>query len=141
MADIYELQQAANSNQIAQEQATMKLNLVDGAARGVDVGDAIIDSANYLQNVSMRDTSPFQAEHPTPYNYLTDPSTQPEGWPANLVNTLFSLEEWEITDPLAIGINTYALYLNFTTKNGGYSYESWDKGHLPEILTFQGSST
>ena len=52
MADIYELQQAANSNQIAQEQATMKLNLVDSAARGVDVGDAIIDSANYLQNVS-----------------------------------------------------------------------------------------
>ena len=138
MADIYELQQAANSNQIAQEQATMKLNLVDGAARGVEVGDAIIDSANYLQNVSMRDTSPFQADHPTPYNYLTDPTTQPEGWPANLVNTLFSLEEWEITDPLAIGINTYALYLNFTTKNGGYSYESWDKGTFTGDLDFSG---
>ncbi|MBI19729.1 MAG: hypothetical protein CMB73_04055 [Euryarchaeota archaeon] len=138
MSDIYEIQQSSNSNEEAIEQANLKLSQVDAAARVVEAGDAIVDSANYLEDVSLRDTSPFEANHPIPYYYLTDPNTQPEGWPANLVNTLFSLEEWEITDPLAIGINTYALYLNFTTKNGGFSYESWDKGTFTGDLDLSG---
>jgi hypothetical protein len=33
-----------------------------------------------------------------------------------------------VTDPLAIGINTYAIYLNFSSKNDGPSYESWTSG-------------
>ena len=57
-----------------------------------------------------------------------DTSTQPEGWPNNLVQTLFSLESWDITDPLAVGINTYALYINFSSRNNGPQYEAWEYG-------------
>ena len=80
MSDIYEIQQSSNSNEEAIEQANLKLSQVDAAARVVEAGDAIVDSANYLEDVSLRDTSPFEANHPIPYYYLTDPNTQPEGW-------------------------------------------------------------
>ena len=41
----------------------------------------------------------------------------------------------EITDPLAIGINTYAIYLNFSTKNDGPSYETWTSGTFTGDIT------
>ncbi|MEC8589814.1 MAG: hypothetical protein VXY35_06645, partial [Candidatus Thermoplasmatota archaeon] len=76
----------------------------------------------------LRDTSPFEPDHPRPYEVLLDTSTQPEGWPNNLVQTLFSLESWDITDPLAVGINTYALYINFSSRDNGPQYETWEYG-------------
>ena len=45
------------------------------------------------------------------------------------------MENWEITDPLAVGINTYAIYLNFGTKNDGPSYETWTSGTFTGDIT------
>ena len=102
--------------------------MVEAAKRESREGDPLNDSTEYLSQAELRDTSPFEPDHPRPYEVLLDTSTQPEGWPNNLVQTLFSLESWDVTDPLAVGINTYALYINFSSRDNGPQYEAWDYG-------------
>ncbi|DAC14555.1 MAG TPA: hypothetical protein D7H86_02700, partial [Candidatus Poseidoniales archaeon] len=58
---------------------------------------------------------------------LTNTSTQPPDWPDDLLDTLFSPPP-SFDDPLAIGANTYALYLNFSSRNDGPSSEHWSYG-------------
>ena len=66
-------------------------------------------------------------------------SSHPEGWPNNLLDTLFELPP-TITDPLAIGANTYSLYVNYTARNDGPQYEAWDYGTFTgDILSFEGA--
>ncbi|MBP04846.1 MAG: hypothetical protein CMA72_08710 [Euryarchaeota archaeon] len=57
-----------------------------------------------------------------------DASTQPDGWPYNLFETLFSVSSLGLDNPLGIGINTYAVYVNFTSRDNGPSHEAWVEG-------------
>jgi len=105
--------------------AVAALNSVDLAQRPVDSSDPLSQANGYLDSMELRDSSPFVADHPRPYEFLLDASTQPEGWPYNLFETLFSVESLGLSDPLAIGINTYAVYVNFTSRDNGPSHEAW----------------
>ena len=55
-------------------------------------------------------------------------ATHPEAWPYNLWETLFSIDNLGLDNILGIGINTYAIYVNFSSRNNGPSYEAWDQG-------------
>ena len=55
-------------------------------------------------------------------------ATHPEAWPYNLWETLFSIDNLGLDNLLGIGINTYAIYVNFSSRNNGPSYEAWDQG-------------
>ena len=113
---------------VAAQGAADALNAVDLAQRPVDSSDPLSQASGYLDSLELRDSSPFVADHPRPYEFLMDASTQPDGWPYNLFETLFSVESLGLTDPLAIGINTYAVYVNFTSRPGGPSHEAWVEG-------------
>jgi len=128
LSDLMEFQESSDDAVIAAGSSTSSLALVEAAKRESREGDPLNDSTEYLSQAELRDTSPFEPDHPRPYEVLLDTSTQPEGWPNNLVQTLFSLESWDVTDPLAIGINTYALYINFSSRDNGPQYETWDYG-------------
>ena len=111
------------------------LNAVALAQRPIDSTDPLSQASSYLDSLELRDSTPFVADHPRPYEFLMDASTQPDGWPYNLFETLFSVESLGLTDPLAIGINTYAVYVNFTSRNNGPSHEAWVEGTFTgEIL-------
>jgi len=128
LSELMELQESSDDAVIAAGSSTSSLALVEAAKRESREGDPLNDSTEYLSQAELRDTTPFEPEHPRPYEILLDTSTQPEGWPNNLVQTLFSLESWDITDPLAVGINTYALYINFSSRDSGPQYEAWQYG-------------
>ena len=113
---------------VAVEGAVDALNAVDLAQRPVDSTDPLSQASSYLDSLELRDASPFVADHPRPYEFLMDASTQPDDWPYNLFETLFSVESLGLSDPLAIGINTYAVYVNFTSRNNGPSHEAWVYG-------------
>ena len=119
----------SSSDLIAESIASTTLSSVDAAARDVGEGDAIVEAERFLDGLEVRDSSPFEPDHPRAYEFLLDAENHSgAGLPDNLFQTLFSVENWELTDPLAIGINTYAIYLNFSSKNDGPSYESWTSG-------------
>ncbi|MEC7484135.1 MAG: hypothetical protein VX998_05035, partial [Candidatus Thermoplasmatota archaeon] len=128
LSDLMEFQESSDDAVVAAGSSTSSLALVEAAKRESRDGDPLNDSTEYLSQAELRDTSPFEPDHPRPYEVLLDTSTQPEGWPNNLVQTLFSLESWDITDPLAVGINTYALYINFSSRDNGPQYETWEYG-------------
>ena len=127
-SNLMELQESSDDTVIAAGSSASSLALVEASKRDSREGDPLNDSTEYLSQAQLRDTSPFEPDHPRPYEILLDTSTQPEGWPNNLVQTLFSLESWDITDPLAVGINTYALYINFSSRDNGPQYEAWEYG-------------
>ncbi|MBT5736398.1 MAG: hypothetical protein HOI28_06125, partial [Euryarchaeota archaeon] len=114
--------------EIAVSSAESALSAVDAAARPVGENDPLTVANKFLDNVSMRDSSPYEPDHPRPYEFLMDSSTQPEGFPDNLFETLFSTAALGDGNLLAIGINTYAVYVNFTSRNNGPSYEAWERG-------------
>ena len=93
--------------------------------------DPLAVSRSFLDETSMRDSSSFEQNHPRPYEFLMDASTQPEGFPNNLFQTLFSVSNLDLNNILAIGINTYAVYVNFTSRDNGPSH-SWNRVPLPE---------
>ena len=128
LTDLMDLQEASDDSIVAAGASTSSLALVEAAKRESRDGDPLNDSTGYLSQAELRDTTPPEPDHPRPYEVLLDTSTQPEGWPNNLVQTLFSLESWDITDPLAVGINTYALYINFSSRDNGPQYEAWEYG-------------
>ena len=119
---------AEGESLVAIQGAQSAFALVDASKRPVQSGDALADAENVLNQVELRDTSPFEEDHPRPYEFLTDVATHPDAWPYNLWQTLFSVENLGLDNLLGIGINTYAIYVNFTSRNNGPSYEAWDQG-------------
>jgi hypothetical protein len=119
---------AEDESLVALQGAQSAFALVDASKRPVQAGDALADAENVLNQVELRDTSPFEEDHPRPYEFLTDVATHPDAWPYNLWQTLFSVENLGIDNLLGIGINTYAVYVNFSSRNNGPSYEAWDRG-------------
>ena len=134
--ELLEDRSVSSSDLIAEEMASSTLSSVDAAAREVREGDAIVAAERFLDGLEVRDSTPFEPDHPRAYEFLLDAENHSgAGLPDNLFQTLFSVENWEITDPLAIGINTYAIYLNFSTKNDGPSYETWTSGTFTGDIT------
>jgi hypothetical protein len=125
--------------EIAVSSAESALSAVDAAARPVGNDDPLTVANTFLDNVSMRDSSPYEVDHPRPYEFLMDSSTQPEGFPDNLFDTLFSTAALGDGNILAIGINTYAVYVNFTSRNNGPSYEAWERGTFTGDLVVDGA--
>ena len=119
---------ASGEGELATEEALTALNAVDLNARPLNANDALSESSAYLNNVTLRDSTPFEVDHPRPYEFLIDTSTQPDGWPYNLFETLFSVNSLGLDNPLGVGINTYAVYVNFSSRNDGPSYEAWQEG-------------
>ena len=119
---------AESESLVAIQGAESSFALVDASKREVRAGDALADSESTLEQVELRDTSPLELDHPRPYEFLIDVSTHPDAWPYNLWETLFSVESLGLDNLLGIGINTYAIYVNFSSRNNGPSYEAWDSG-------------
>jgi len=128
LSDVMTLQESSDDSVVAAGSSTSALALVEAAKRESQAGDPLDDATQYLNDVELRDTSPLPEDHPRPYEILLDTNSQPDGWPNNLLQTLFSLDAVSLTDPLAVGINTYALYVNFSSRNSGPQYEAWDYG-------------
>ena len=125
---------------VAIQGADNSLAYVDAAARPITASDALSEADGYLEDVEMRDATPFEADHPKPYQFIIAEATHPDGWPYNLYDTLFSTEQLGLTNLLGIGINTYAIYVNFSSRNDGPSYEAWDSGTFTgEIFTASGN--
>ena len=113
---------------VALQGAQSSFALLDASKREVRSGDALADAEGFLDQVELRDTSPMEVDHPRPYEFLTDVATHPDAWPYNLWETLFSVENLGLDNLLGVGINTYAIYVNFSSRNNGPSYEAWDSG-------------
>ena len=105
----------SGEGELATQAALTALNDVDSSARPIGPNDALTEASAYLDNVTLRDSSSFEVDHPRPYEFLIDTSTQPDGWPYNLFETLFSVNSLGLDNILGIGINTYAIYVNFLT--------------------------
>ena len=110
---------AESESLVAIQGAESSFALVDASKREVRAGDALADSESTLEQVELRDTSPLELDHPRPYEFLIDVSTHPDAWPYNLWETLFSVESLGLDNLLGIGINTYAIYVNFSSRNNG----------------------
>ncbi|MEC8258683.1 MAG: hypothetical protein VXZ94_05775, partial [Candidatus Thermoplasmatota archaeon] len=123
---------------IALDAAQGALSQVDANARNIIGTDPLAVSNSFLDGISMRDSSSFQPDHPRPYEFLMDASTQPDGFPSNLFQTLFSVNNLGLDNILAIGINTYAVYVNFTSRDNGPSYEAWAQGTFTGELIVDG---
>ena len=76
---------------VAAQGAADALNAVDLAQRPVDETDPLSQASSYFDGLELRDASPYEVDHPRPYEFLMDASTQPDGWPYNLFETLFSI--------------------------------------------------
>ncbi|MEZ8079034.1 MAG: hypothetical protein QMC53_05410 [Candidatus Poseidoniaceae archaeon] len=127
---------------IAVQGADNSLAYVDAAARPINTGDALSEADSYLNDIEMRDSTPFETDHPRPYQFLIGEATHPDGWPYNLFNTLFSTEQFGLDNLLGVGINTYAIYVNYSSRNDGPSHEAWDSGTFTgEIFTASGGLT
>ena len=127
---------------IAVQGADNSLAYVDAAARPITTGDALSEADSYLNDIEMRDSTPFETDHPRPYQFLIGEATHPDGWPYNLFNTLFSTEQFGLDNLLGVGINTYAIYVNYSSRNDGPSHEAWDSGTFTgEIFTASGGLT
>ena len=113
---------------VAAQGAADALNAVDLAQRPVDETDPLSQASSYFDGLELRDASPYEVDHPRPYEFLMDASTQPDGWPYNLFETLFSVSSLGLDNPLGIGINTYAVYVNFSSRDNGPSHEAWVEG-------------
>ena len=128
LEDTLKSRTASGESELAAEQALEALNAVDLNARPLNANDALSEASAYLDNVTLRDSTPFEIDHPRPYEFLIDTSTQPDGWPYNLFETLFSVNSLGLNNPLGVGINTYAIYVNFSSRDNGPSFEAWQEG-------------
>ncbi|MEK9651006.1 MAG: hypothetical protein VW102_02285 [Poseidonia sp.] len=128
LADTLADRAAESESLVALQGAQSSFALVEASKREVKAGDALADAESYLDQVELRDTSPLEVDHPRPYEFLIDVSTHPEAWPYNLWQTLFSVENLGLDNLLGIGINTYAIYVNFSSRNNGPAYEAWESG-------------
>jgi hypothetical protein len=120
-------QRDSGEDELAHDSAEAVLSALESRGREIGDGDALLATDGIIGDISMRDTSPLEASHPRPYVFLTEPDSHPEGWPSNLLDTLFELPP-DFSDPLAFGVNTFSLYVNYSARNNGPQYEAWDYG-------------
>ena len=136
MANALSEQQNSGEEELARNSAEAVLNALESRGREIGNGDALLATDGILGDINMRQTTPLEPSHPRPYELLTNPDTHPDGWPNNLLDTLFELPP-SFSDPLAFGANTYSLYVNYTARNNGPQYEAWDYGTFTgDILSF-----
>ncbi|MDP6010426.1 MAG: hypothetical protein QF707_01405, partial [Candidatus Poseidoniaceae archaeon] len=107
--------------------AMANITSIESKVRTVDQSDPLNEVDAGRTKVSLRNSTAPAPTHPRPYQMLMNQDTQPENFPDNLIDTLFELPD-DFSDPLAIGINSYVLYLNYTSRFGGPQYEAWDYG-------------
>ena len=139
MANALAEQRDSGEDDIARNSAEGILSALEARGREIGDGDALLATDGVLGDITMRETDPLTPSHPRPYVYLTEPDSHPEGWPNNLLDTLFELPPG-FNDPLAFGANTYSLYVNYTARNNGPQYEAWDYGTFTgDILSFEGT--
>jgi len=116
--------------------AMANMSDVEANMRQINSNDPLSEVEEGRTKVSMRNTTAPAPEHPKPYELLMDTETQPPGFPDNLIDTLFELPD-DFDDPLAIGLNSYVLYLNYTSRFGGPQYEAWDYGSFTgDLIAF-----
>lgn len=127
MVEANEQRTDSEEDLIASQQAESVLDAIRAKGREISGGDAILATDGVMGKMAVRDSQAPEPNHPRPYEMLTNSSTQPPDWPDDLLDTLFSLPP-DFNDPLAIGANTYALYLNFSSRNDGPSSEHWAYG-------------
>ena len=140
MVEVLNEEKDSGEDEFAHDAAEGVLSALESRAREIGDGDALLATDDIIGDISMRETDPLEPAHPRPYVYLTDPETHPEGWPKDLVDTLFDLPPDPLEDPLAIGINTYSLYVNYTARNDGPKYENWTYGTFTgDILSLDGA--
>ena len=126
----------SGEDDIARNSAEGVLSALEARGREIGDGDALLATDGVIGDITMRETEPLTPSHPRPYVYLTDPDSHPDGWPNNLLDTLFELPPG-FNDPLAFGANTYSLYVNYTARNNGPQYEAWDYGTFTgDVLSF-----
>ena len=139
MANALAEQRDSGEDELAHNSAEGILSALEARGREIGDGDALLATDGVLGDISMRQTDPLTPSHPRPYVYLTDQTSHPDGWPNNLLDTLFELPP-SFNDPLAFGANTYSLYVNYTARNSGPQYEAWDYGTFTgDIFSFQGA--
>lgn len=61
----------SGESELATQEALLALNAVDLNARPLNENDALSEASAYLDNVSLRDSSPFEVDHPRPYETLS----------------------------------------------------------------------
>ena len=127
MANALNEQRESGEDDIANDSAEAVLSALESRGREIGDGDALLATDGIIGDITMRDTTPLNASHPRPYVFLTEPDSHPDGWPNNLLDTLFELPP-SFNDPLAFGANTYSLYVNYSARNNGPQYEAWDYG-------------
>jgi hypothetical protein len=137
MANALIEQRDSGEDELARNGAESVLSALESRGREIGDGDALLATDGLIGDISMRQTTPLEPSHPRPYELLTNPDTHPDGWPNNLLDTLFELPP-SFNDPLAFGANTYSLYVNYTARNNGPQYEAWDYGTFTgDILSFE----
>ena len=139
MANALNEQRESGEDDIANNSAEAVLSALESRGREIGDGDALLATDGIIGDITMRDTTPLNASHPRPYVFLTEPDSHPDGWPNNLLDTLFELPP-SFNDPLAFGANTYSLYVNYSARNNGPQYEAWDYGTFTgDIISFGGT--
>ena len=139
MANALTAQRDSGEDELAHDSAEGVLSALEARGREIGDGDALLATDGVIGDISMRETDPLEPSHPRPYVYLTDPDSHPNGWPNNLLDTLFELPP-SFTDPLAIGANTYSVYVNYTARNNGPQHEAWEYGTFTgDILSLDGA--
>ena len=132
-------QSNSGEDELAHNSAEGILSALEARGREIGDGDALLATDGVIGDITMRQTDPLVPSHPRPYVYLTDPDSHPDGWPNNLLDTLFELPP-SFSDPLAFGANTYSLYVNYTARNNGPQHEAWEYGTFTgDILSFEGA--
>ena len=136
MANALIEERESGEDDVARNSAEGVLSALEARGREIADGDALLATDGVIGDITMRETEPLVPSHPRPYVYLTDPESHPDGWPNNLLDTLFELPPG-FNDPLAFGANTYSLYVNYTARNNGPQYEAWDYGTFTgDVLSF-----
>ena len=139
MAEALTEQRDSGEDELAHDSAEGILSALEARGREIGDGDALLATDGVIGDISMRETDPLEPSHPRPYVYLTDPDSHPDGWPNNLLDTLFELPP-SFNDPLAIGANTYSVYVNYTARNNGPQHEAWEYGTFTgDILSIDGA--
>lgn len=139
MANALNEQRESGEDDIANNSAEAVLSALESRGREIGDGDALLATDGIIGDITMRNTTPLNPSHPRPYVFLTEPDSHPDGWPNNLLDTLFELPP-SFNDPLAFGANTYSLYVNYSARNNGPQYEAWDYGTFTgDIISFEGT--
>jgi hypothetical protein len=139
MANALAEQRDSGEDDIARDSAEGVLSALEARGREIGDGDALLATDGIIGDITMRQTTPLEPQHPRPYVFLTEPDSHPDGWPNNLLDTLFELPP-DFSDPLAFGANTYSLYVNYSARNNGPQYEAWDYGTFTgDIISFEGT--